>query len=353
MEVIKNATSSVTTAYSKVIEALRHGGGIKGWLKSYLELAKNQYNNLIFAFKNFSDVNIKLGLYHLERGNYYDARFRFRLVSWFDKNRPELPYYIGRAFYEDAKPARAKSYIDQYIESGDELYLIEALYTRRLINKDTSIDNIPFTITAHFFNILAPVYDVIYLEDDNAPQYLVFNSLNKILNKIGKPIANTTLDLGCGTGIMGFLSRSTKISSEITGVDISEKMFELAKSLKYDKLPVYSQVEHTDATSYLSKLPADKKFDLITCTNVINYISSLQEFFAKAYQALDTSGIFVIVFKINKGEDNAHFDLEIENFNYNPKYVEQLCKNLNFKTLEQDATKLIDGSEGFYMILQK
>lgn len=353
MEVIKNAASSVTNTYNQVVKSFKQDGGVSGWFKARTAEAKQQYEHFVEAFKNFSAVNIKLGLHHLDRGNYYDARFRFRLVSWFNKSYPELNYYMGRAYFEDSKPAKAKIYIEKYLQSENEQHLVEAAYTLRVINKDTGIDSIPFPITAHFFDLLLPIYDALYLSTDDTPQQVVFNSVNKFVNNSAKPFGNVTLDLGCGTGMMGYLSRSAKISSEIIGVDISKRMFECAKLLKIDVLSVYNHVENKDASSYLSGVPADKKFDLVYAINSINFLGNLEELFTKVHQVLENNGIYVILFKTNKTTDNFTFDLNLEEFQHNKNYVEQLCGKLAFKIIEQAPINQVDGSESFYMIMQK
>ncbi len=93
------------------------------------------------------------------------------------------------------------------------------------------------------------------------------------------------LDLGCGTGLTGGTLRD--MAEDITGVDLSENMVEVAheKDL-YETLYVAEAVDFLDDND-------DEPFDLITATDVLPYVGALEPLFFGAADNLNTGGLFV------------------------------------------------------------
>ncbi len=93
------------------------------------------------------------------------------------------------------------------------------------------------------------------------------------------------LDLGCGTGLAGGALRD--MAEDITGVDLSENMVEIAheKDL-YETLYVGEAVDFLDDND-------DEPFDLITATDVLPYLGALEPLFFGAADNLNAGGLFI------------------------------------------------------------
>jgi 2-polyprenyl-6-hydroxyphenyl methylase/3-demethylubiquinone-9 3-methyltransferase len=93
------------------------------------------------------------------------------------------------------------------------------------------------------------------------------------------------LDLGCGTGLTGGTLRD--ICEEMTGIDISENMVEIAheKDL-YETLFVAEVEDFLDDND-------EEPFDLITATDVLPYLGALEPLFFGAAENMVSGGIFV------------------------------------------------------------
>lgn len=93
------------------------------------------------------------------------------------------------------------------------------------------------------------------------------------------------LDLGCGTGLTGGTLRD--MAEDITGVDLSENMVEVAheKDL-YETLYVAEAVDFLDDND-------DEPFDLITATDVLPYLGALEPLFFGAADNLVSGGYFI------------------------------------------------------------
>lgn len=93
------------------------------------------------------------------------------------------------------------------------------------------------------------------------------------------------LDLGCGTGLTGGTLRD--MADDVTGVDLSENMVEVAheKDL-YETLYVAEAVDFLDDND-------DEPFDLITATDVLPYLGALEPLFFGAADNLLPGGLFI------------------------------------------------------------
>ena len=93
------------------------------------------------------------------------------------------------------------------------------------------------------------------------------------------------LDLGCGTGLTGGALRD--MVDDMTGIDISEKMVELA----HEK-DLYETLYVAELEDFLEDND-DEAFDLVTATDVLPYLGALEPLFFGAAENMVTGGIFV------------------------------------------------------------
>ena len=93
------------------------------------------------------------------------------------------------------------------------------------------------------------------------------------------------LDLGCGTGLTGEALRD--MVDDITGMDISENMVELA----HEK-DLYETLYVAEVEDFLEDND-DEPFDLITATDVLPYLGALEPIFFGAAENMVEGGIFI------------------------------------------------------------
>ena len=93
----------------------------------------------------------------------------------------------------------------------------------------------------------------------------------------------SVLDLGCGYGhnCIDFVHRG---ASRVVGVDISEKMLDVAKSESSDDKIQYVNMSMTD----IDKL--NEKFDFIYSSLAFHYVEDFDEFAKKMFSVLDSGG---------------------------------------------------------------
>ncbi|MBX4909545.1 MULTISPECIES: methyltransferase [Rhizobium] len=93
------------------------------------------------------------------------------------------------------------------------------------------------------------------------------------------------LDLGCGTGLTGGALR--ELCEDMTGIDISEKMVEIA----HEK-DLYETLFVAEVEDFLDDNDEDA-FDLITATDVLPYLGALEPLFFGAAENLTPGGLFI------------------------------------------------------------
>ena len=93
------------------------------------------------------------------------------------------------------------------------------------------------------------------------------------------------LDLGCGTGLTGGTLRD--MVDDITGIDISENMVEIAHEKE-----LYETLYVAEVEDFLEDND-DEPFDLITATDVLPYLGALEPLFFGAVENMLPGGIFI------------------------------------------------------------
>lgn len=93
------------------------------------------------------------------------------------------------------------------------------------------------------------------------------------------------LDLGCGTGLTGGTLRD--IVGDITGIDISENMVEVA----HEK-DIYETLFVAEVEDFLDDND-EEPFDLITATDVLPYLGALEPLFFGTAENMTPGGLFI------------------------------------------------------------
>ncbi len=118
------------------------------------------------------------------------------------------------------------------------------------------------------------------------------------------------IDLGCGTGLAGKDLRY--LSSNLTGVDISENMISEAKKLDiYDTLIVGDIVEKLNESQ--------DKFDLLVALDVLIYIGDVQSTFKAVHKSCEPGSLFV--FSVEIQDENGYSLLKSSRYAHSDEYI--------------------------------
>lgn len=108
-----------------------------------------------------------------------------------------------------------------------------------------------------------------------------------ILKKLSEIPYHTALDLGCGTGEMMRLILQQNKDKSLYGIDLSEKMLEVAK----EKLGNHVKLILSDS----EQLPfSDSFFDVVYCNDSFHHYPAPDKVLSEVYRVLKPNGIFVM-----------------------------------------------------------
>ena len=116
----------------------------------------------------------------------------------------------------------------------------------------------------------------------------------------------SALDIACGTGVLCEILHDTGM--DVTGMDLSEGMIEIAKS--------GNPLIHYDVADMITYQPG-KRFDLVTCTgDAVNHISdptNVESIFRNVYDYLNPGGYFVFdILNENEVSDSEPFEMDYD-----------------------------------------
>jgi len=184
----------------------------------------------------------------------------------------------GNILREQGRLDEARQAFAQAIASGGDREL-NAYYLAALSESDVPAQATAIYVT-RFFDEYAGAFDDHLL---GTLHYRAPETLTAQLATLGARRYPSTLDLGCGTGLLGPLLRP--LSDRLAGVDLSPAMLARAEALGvYDELACEEIVEHLRAT--------ETRHDLVVAADVFIYIGALAPVFAGVARVLAPGGAF-------------------------------------------------------------
>jgi|GEM_PF-2478104 len=181
----------------------------------------------------------------------------------------------------------------------------------------------PSSFVKNLFNQYAPYYDQHLKQTLNfqVPQLII--NLLETNNILGENNAINTLDIGCGSGLIGDLFAANK-DINLVGIDISDKMLELTKAKGRYKELIQADVQSLE--------PIDQHFQLIIASDIIPYLGDLNNFFNFCNKQLDHGGHLCFSYESLNPDLDVKFQLEKTlRFKHAHEYIAEMLTNNNFK----------------------
>lgn len=124
--------------------------------------------------------------------------------------------------------------------------------------------------------------------------YAIPARLADLLRRHRADVADSVLDLGCGTGLMAL--ELNKPGRVFDGVDLSTRMLELARAKG-----VYRDLHAMELGEFLSG--AEREWDLIVAADVFVYVPDVREVFTEVMRCLHPGGWFAFSIEVSAGDD--------------------------------------------------
>ncbi|AIL65190.1 biotin biosynthesis protein BioC [Rickettsiales bacterium Ac37b] len=281
---------------------------------------------IIEKLKNLPETNYKLGLFHLRKGNIYDAKLRFKIVLLLNKNHLMACYKLGYCYLVMGHTKKAAQYFVNCLKIKADF--VEAQYMLATIDKKRSpISFIPISIVEEFFDDLAENYHKDFVEKKGYKGHILLFESIQTLGEIKHFEKLEVLDMGCGTGLCGVYFKERSSIDFLTGIDISTQMLVQTKYAKAAGKPAYDNLLKTDFNNYILK--HDKKFHIIMSACSLHYANDLEEIITHCKKMLYPGG--VLAFSVEKSiGDDIVLNERMENFSYSKRYLENVANKAGF-----------------------
>ncbi len=153
------------------------------------------------------------------------------------------------------------------------------------------------------------------------------------------------LDLGCGTGLAG--KAFSAACSELTGVDISDKILKVAAEKN-----LYKQLMKDEILHFLNT--TEETFDLIIAADVFTYMGNLEALFKACHQQSNSDA--TLCFSVEESTTEPFTLKETGRFGHSHKYIEAVCEKTGWTMLSSQQSKLRKDKNkwisGYLFILQ-
>ncbi|NUY39534.1 methyltransferase domain-containing protein [Wolbachia endosymbiont of Litomosoides brasiliensis] len=324
-------------------------------IKKAKQFAANKYRALhkeITVFlkksKNLLSTNIEIGLYHFYKGNISDAKLRFWLTGMFYSNLPIVWYNIGRCHFAMGNTSKAYTYLTKTLRL-DNNYEEASYYIKKMINP-APIIKLPKNIIKQYFDYTGEHFVEHWLI---AKQYrgheLVHTVITKIFNDSTSEL--NILDLGCGTGICGHFLKIHNTGNHITGIDISNRMLNIARGCFIKGKPVYNELIHIEMTEFL-KQGRNHLYDVIIFAEVLHYLHDFKVELELAKKSTSKKGAIVCLIRRKEGK-GIDFVNKGDYFRHSESYVQHVVKEINMQISYMSYCKIYGSQvDGILFALQ-
>jgi len=338
--------------YKVRLKELMDNRDIKTFTRDLISSLRTNILSLTQKIKHLRQTNYELGMMHYNNGNLQDAILRFNMLLRFCKTQmPELHYFLGRCYIERNQSSKAIAALEKYLASEHTLFAPEAEYCLKLAQREEDgVTQIPLSIIARIFDLLAPEYDDIFLKAPDLPQDEMYRMIVSHFVEVGHPYGNRILDLGCGSGYIAKMLKNSKIAFAIEGVDISTNMIKLCKEIKVEGIPCYDNLVNTDVDTFLQGEHSGK-FDVVIASYLLGFYNNTTSFCKKISEAIKRQGILIISFKTTTTDKDVTFDTFLEEFSFNASILEQKFKENGLSIKHSKEISFPDKDPGLLWLL--
>ena len=290
--------------------------------KSALKLNPNDawiYNSLSRAYQGVEDWNnaLKCGWYAVITNRTQD-----------DSQHINFGYLLYECFLEKGD-SKVKKYADKWLDFFPDNEIVK--HNVGAILHQPKNTKAPQEYVKNIFNVFSYDFDNVLKNLDYQAPDLINNFLKETYASKKQKLA--ILDVGCGTGLCGSLLAKYADAKKLDGVDISEKMLEVAKAKK-----IYSNLICDDLENYLKT--SKKNYDLISAADVFTYFGDLKNVFAGACRVLKKNGRIIFTITENIESNDGFFLHASGRFLHTPEYIKTVLRDNGFSPDNIKKSKL-------------
>lgn len=296
--------------------------------------------------KDLPAVNFQLAMDHRRDGQLIDAILRLRVVLRMQPDNAEAWYQLGacqfdKGFREEALTSFRKAVA---LKPDHE----EAHFFMAMLGAEDAPPTIPHPVVRFHFDSLAANYESVFVPQE---QYRGHELMRESLAPHMEGEMNVDiLDLGCGTGLCGTLFRDS--AAFLRGVDISERMLELAKARQVGDRKTYDSLLRMPLEEYLTK-ETERNYDVIIAASVFNYVGHIAPIVRAVATRLKPMGLFG--FSVEKTPNGAPLMLMpvTGHYRHGEGYLRQVAEEAGLTVISITDIALYRDTPGLQCVFKK
>lgn len=276
--------------------------------------------------------------------------FAWRCVKLNEEQTNTVHLNFGYLLYEcysEKSAELAKKYAVKWLNFFPENKIVQ--HMGNAITNGKALQGSDSEFIKETFNAFAPDFDETLAGLDYQAPALIEQVAHKNL-KTSIFTRYHILDAGCGTGLCGERMKKFASLKGLIGVDLSEKMLEIAQEKK-----IYAQLFCDDICNYLEN--TSYFFHVVTASDVWTYFGDLTKVFVRISRSLTPSGIFIFTVSENSANEDDYFMMPSGRFVHNPRYVERVLKSAGLKVVSSERHILRNEAEtpvyGYIFVARK
>lgn len=256
--------------------------------------------------------------------------------------------YLLYECYSEKSEELAKKYALKWLKYFPENKIVKHLASALTDGKALQQSDAEFI--QETFNSFASEFEATLRDLEYQAPELIFEALSQNLKTSLFSKKYHILDLGCGTGLCGEKIKKFATGRGLIGVDLSEKMLEIAKEKH-----LYAELICDDICHYLEN--SEYFFDIVVAADVWTYFGDLTKAFVRVWRSLSPDGIFVFTFSENEMNKEDFFMAPSGRFVHSFSYIERVLKGSGFKIVSADKHILRNEAEvpvyGYVVVARK
>jgi len=318
------------------------------YLHHYKHLVLSKYRETKVKLSDLIKTNYELGLYHLHANNLNDAMLRFRIVLHFRSEHSGALYNLAKCLLAKGKKSDAEQKLKAALKIKPDF--IEAEYLLLILHNKESKTSIPLSIVEQHYDRTAHEFDKKFsIKNGHRLPVYIAEKLSKSVDHSKK---YDILDIGCGTGKCGYAVAKRISKKTMIGVDISNKMLEIAKDNAPESASLgFNKFIHSDYYKFLEN--TTKKFDIVLASMSLHFSNDLTKIMHNIYQIMNIDATFAFAVEKSNKDTHTKLNTSYENFCYNEKCVVDSVKESKFRIIELEDVHLVDGREVIIVICKK
>ena len=303
-------------AYCNLGAVLKELGELKDAEDSYIKALKIK-SDYVEAYYN-------LGLMLEEQARYDEAEYRYKQAIELQPGYANAHNNLGSTLKELGRLDEAERSYRKAISldstNTEAKHMLAALLGKKP-------ETAPLEYVERLFDYYANNFESSLVEklDYRIPSIIT----NRMIELNNTQSFGSIVDVGCGTGLFG--AEIKKYCNYLEGIDLSEKMLEIAR-----KANNYDYLIKDDVVNFLKR--GNLNFDYFVFNDVFVYLGELTPVFKLIKARNQKAGKLAFSTEDGSGDD---FSLETTGrYSHSKKYIERLCSKYGYKIIHFENVPL-------------